>query len=49
MEAVPEWLYASYSFGTNTEDDTIIGGMRLYKGENVVYPTAPTEENGAYI
>ena len=46
MEAVPEWLYASYSFGTNTEDDTIIGGMRLYKGENVVYPTAPTEENG---
>jgi hypothetical protein len=46
IEAISQWLYASYSFGTDINDDTVIGGMKLYKGEDIVYPVESSEENG---
>ena len=33
---ISQWLYSSYSFGADAEDDTVIGGMRLYGGDDLI-------------
>ena len=45
LVAVSEWKYMSYSFGAEDSDDTIIGGIRLFKEDELLSPTNPSAEN----
>lgn len=45
LDAVSEWKYMSYSFGTEDSDDIIIGGIRLFKEDELLSPVNPSEEN----